>query len=476
MRTLVPLFACWVCVGLGQKRGTQHDGRSSGDHLCSGKECGRAANYHASRELKQLLSKSRRVSRSLEVLARLVLAFSHPAPPLRGVGRGRTFARCTPHVTRHGLSSVRSSTRLYRPAFMLENGASNIDSRVEVCKHAKVTHHLKGAAEHAWNVMKALLRRRWCLFALGFAVAALIFNAGEASAVVDAASSANSAVDFQEIFRVALKQALGGGMAGAGAAVIQVVSLMWLNTALNYQYRHGGDLRSTLATLTKEGGIGRLYQGVQFALIEGPVVRFGTTAANAGVRAFMSSVPATADLGMPIRIAAVSITGGLWRILTMPVGTCKVALQVGGREGLSRLRQRVLEQGPAPLYKGALTSALATAGGLYPWLLTYGYLDNVVPLAANDVVLLSLLRNAVLGFSASCVSTVVTNSLRIIKTTQQAEGLNIREAVSLVMETDGVRGLFSRGLRTKILLNALQESFFTVFWKYFESLFQVKYK
>ena len=47
------------------------------------------------------------------------------------------------------------------------------------------------------------------------------------------------AIDTRAIFDKAAKKALGGGKAGAAAAVVQVLSLMWLRTSMNYQYRFG---------------------------------------------------------------------------------------------------------------------------------------------------------------------------------------------------------------------------------------------
>ena len=41
-----------------------------------------------------------------------------------------------------------------------------------------------------------------------------------------------------EILRRAGKRALGGGIPGAAAMGVQVVSLMWLRTTVNYQYRY----------------------------------------------------------------------------------------------------------------------------------------------------------------------------------------------------------------------------------------------
>lgn len=121
--------------------------------------------------------------------------------------------------------------------------------------------------------------------------------------------------------------------AGAAAAVVQVCSFMWLRTSMNYQYRYGGTLSSSLKELYNEGGIPRLYQGLPFALVQGPLTRFGDTAANVGVLALLESIPETASLPLPLKTAAGSVTAGLWRIFLMPIDSSKTAMQVEGAEG-----------------------------------------------------------------------------------------------------------------------------------------------
>jgi len=71
----------------------------------------------------------------------------------------------------------------------------------------------------------------------------------DASSATTSIASPTGKVDFESILQKAGKKALGGGKAGASAAVVQVLSLMWLRTAMNYQYRYGGDLVSSLKTL-----------------------------------------------------------------------------------------------------------------------------------------------------------------------------------------------------------------------------------
>merc|ERR1719155_161447 len=88
---------------------------------------------------------------------------------------------------------------------------------------------------------------------------------------------------FKEKMQKAGYRALGGGFSGAAAMLIQVGTLMWLRTTMNYQYRYGTSTGEALRALYAEGGVGRLHQGLPFALLQTPLSRFGDTAANSGV-------------------------------------------------------------------------------------------------------------------------------------------------------------------------------------------------
>ena len=76
----------------------------------------------------------------------------------------------------------------------------------------------------------------------------------------------NFEVDWEEIKKKAIKRATGGGIAGSLAMFIQVGSLMWMRTTMNYQYRYGTTTTHAIKTLYAEGGIRRFYRGVGPAL------------------------------------------------------------------------------------------------------------------------------------------------------------------------------------------------------------------
>jgi len=80
-------------------------------------------------------------------------------------------------------------------------------------------------------------------------------EAGGSAAIAsaDAATAKIPAeVDFKAILEKSAKRAVGGGKAGASAAVVQVFSLMWLRTAMNVSFFSEGIAYTLL--LQKENG------------------------------------------------------------------------------------------------------------------------------------------------------------------------------------------------------------------------------
>ena len=101
------------------------------------------------------------------------------------------------------------------------------------------------------------------------------------------------------------------------------------------------------------------------------------------------------------------------------------------------------------------------------WFGTYNFLDEALP-APNNI-LQKLARQALIGFCASVVSDTISNSLRVVKTYRQVNETRIGywEAAEAVIATDGVKGLFGRGLKTRIIANGLQGLMFSILWKLF---------
>jgi hypothetical protein len=110
---------------------------------------------------------------------------------------------------------------------------------------------------------------------------------------------------------------------------------------MNYQYRYGTGLRDAAQTLLDDGGWTRYYQGLGAALIQGPVARFGDTAANAGVLALLESNKYLRELTSLLKTAFASLAAAAFRILLTPIDTVKTTLQTQGRNGIRILKDRV---------------------------------------------------------------------------------------------------------------------------------------
>lgn len=75
------------------------------------------------------------------------------------------------------------------------------------------------------------------------------------------------------------------------AGLLQVVTLMWLRTIVNYQCRYGTSIGAAASELYRQGGVLRFYRGVVFALVSNPLSRFGMAAANEGAMALTDALP-----------------------------------------------------------------------------------------------------------------------------------------------------------------------------------------
>lgn len=236
---------------------------------------------------------------------------------------------------------------------------------------------------------------------------------------------------------------------------------------MNYQYKYGGTMQTSVRTLWGEGGALRFYRGLAPALVQAPLSRFGDTASNAFALSMLSDV----QLPVALKTVAASLLAASFRILLVPVDTVKTIMQVEGNAGLSILRAKVAAHGPGAMFHGALASAAATFAGHWPWFATFNTLQEAIPVpAGEDALLARLARNAGIGFTASIVSDTISNSMRVVKTYRQtsAHPVSYPIAVKSIIAADGLAGLFGRGLQTRILANGLQGLLFSVLWKAFE--------
>ena len=273
----------------------------------------------------------------------------------------------------------------------------------------------------------------------------------------------------KSILRHALDEGVGGGLAG----LVQVLTMMWLRTTVNYQYRYGVSLQVALLELYKQGGIPRFYKGLPFAMVQGPLCKFGAVASNEGAKKLVHDIK---FLGRhPSRILIASLIGSifnvLWRLVIMPLDTVKTILQVDGLSGFDAIKRRVIEDRDMKiLFRGSKATILATFIG-HSWFLAHNWLEIVWP--HRNSTRGRFLRTASIGFLSSAFSDTLSNSIRVVKTMKQAAlnadgksaNMSYRAIIAKLIEEKGYLELFGRGLSTRILSNGLQSVLFTIVWQ-----------
>jgi hypothetical protein len=271
------------------------------------------------------------------------------------------------------------------------------------------------------------------------------------------------------VLEKAMRAAFKGGFYAASAGFIQVVALMWLRTTVNYQYRYGVPMVAAIQQLYQQGGIARFYKGITFALIIGPLSKFGAIAANEWSKAMVASwgmLPGATELYATVLGTVLTV---FWRVLLMPIETCKTVLQVDGGIGFEKLVGSLKKGHIEVLYRGSTAAILSIAAGHYPWFFVYNLLDSRLIKPENLVGVIQ--RSALIGFIASAVSDTVSNFLRVLKTVKQSSGADGRRALSYwhiaeaIVREGGFSALLGRGLLTRVVTNGLQSVLFTVVLK-----------
>lgn len=250
------------------------------------------------------------------------------------------------------------------------------------------------------------------------------------------------------------------------AQAINVLTLMWMRTIMNYQYRYGGELVPTVKKLYAEGGVPRFYRGLAPALIQAPVSRFGDTAANDGALTALEFV----DIPVAAKTAVASACAAGFRVFLMPVDAWKTTKQVEGAEGLKKLIEKTKKH-PTALWQGAVGAMTATWVGHYPWFYTNNQLQTSLP--QFDFTFGKYVRNAFIGFGSAAISDTCSNSLRVLKTRVQTSltPISYKDAAQEIIASEGMVGLFGRGLKTRIITNGVQGALFTIGWKAFAEFF-----
>jgi len=264
---------------------------------------------------------------------------------------------------------------------------------------------------------------------------------------------------YGEVLNVATKS----GIAGAIAISPDVLTLMWIRTTVNFQYRYGCSYLTAIGRLYKDGGFSRFYRGLTFALIQGPLTKFGQTASNTGSFMILNNDPSTKDLSVGAKTTVAMVLASFWRVLVMPVDTCKTTMQVTG--SLKSCRSKFKKHGVTVLFNGSIATVSSTFISQFPWFFTFNFLFENIPRGQTEHT--EIIRRGFIGFCASVCSDLVSNSFRVVKVYKQShlEPITYPKIVQRISSQSGWGSLFFRGFATRILANGIQGICFSILWK-----------
>lgn len=261
----------------------------------------------------------------------------------------------------------------------------------------------------------------------------------------------------------AIDLGLKSGVSGSIAMSAQITTFMWLHTIMRYQYRHGTSATDTIKTLAREGGITRFYRGYMVAMINAPLIRFGSTGANEATLTYLGLFKG-GDIPLWFKTICASSCAAIWKVVWTPLDMVQTTLQVGGSGGTTAVGVKIKDQGFRVLWHGSSAIYVGAIVGHFSWFSVYNTLnqrwDNY------DDIKKQTLRDGSIGVLCTITSDVASNFLDVLKTQRQttSHSIGYQEAISEIVNAEGILGFLTRGLRTRLLTNCLQGAFFTIVW------------
>merc|ERR1711862_922098 len=98
-----------------------------------------------------------------------------------------------------------------------------------------------------------------------------------------------------------------------------------------------------------------------------------------GMLSLLDALESTRNLPSAVKTLGASTAAAGFRIFLMPIDTVKTIMQVEGKAGLPKLKEKFKAKGPQVLWHGSLGAATATFAGHYPWFATYNMLSENIP-------------------------------------------------------------------------------------------------
>lgn len=253
---------------------------------------------------------------------------------------------------------------------------------------------------------------------------------------------------------------------GALATVVETTAFMPLHTITNYQYRYGGTgITADAKKLYQQGGMRRFWQGLPYVVARTPLHRAIDIAANTGAIATLEAREATKDLPMVTKTAVGSLASTAMQLPIIPLSTLGYSVQVDGNKAIPNLKNKIKNHGIGALWHGTMMGLTYQAVSHFPWFATYNALDASLPHYDNSV--LNQARHGFVGATASAAACLVSNPFKTLRVYRQThpEAISYKQATQEIMRQDGIRGMFGRGLKARLIAQILQGTTFNMLWK-----------
>jgi len=285
-----------------------------------------------------------------------------------------------------------------------------------------------------------------------------------------------------------------------------------LRTIMNYQYRYGTTMSQAAVTLYQDGGYARYYSGLGAALVQGPVSRFGDTAADVGALAFLNSNPTTRDFPSLVKTAFAAV--GECTLSSYHSGShlhtlCSRSSLPYSVNAYRNTKDNIADPGARGISPPAEPGAQIRNKFALVWGTRHSWGDarRILPLVRDPRLPkfapptpANLSPKALsAGLHRLCVVCCFRHGVQFVEGREDLSTSECNEnfvwcvfllsprsifvgimgihpfrvgaAVREVTRVDGVRGLLGRGLKARILANGLQGLMFSVLWKLFLDLY-----
>tara|TARA_B110001469_G_scaffold125273_1_gene140387 strand:+ start:5622 stop:6386 length:765 start_codon:yes stop_codon:yes gene_type:complete len=241
------------------------------------------------------------------------------------------------------------------------------------------------------------------------------------------------------------------------ATLIQQSSTYGLKTVIKNQYVHGTPIYKTFKNLYNNNDPLRFYRGVI------PTITKAIIGRNSDIL-FHKFYSEKFNFNKEQNALISGLTSSIVKVSFIPLDTISNLYQVQGKKAKDIIKKQYKNENYF-FYRGTMAYMILSGVGSSAWLYTYSYLNNI-ELHKNKNI-----NNALIGVSASIMSDIVVNPIRILKTYKQSSSdyISYKEIIKKITLSDKnfIKSYF-RGYGLRMGLNAFNSGMFMVLWKQFE--------